>query len=77
MSRVWLYRFGEYEESALNANISAIMGNILFQPRILTWTRVGVCFFGLVAPTSMLFIVILCKAFAVKSISLENVESYV
>ncbi len=49
----------------------------ILYPRILSWTRLSVCFLGLVAPTKKLFIVILCKAFAVKSISLKNVQSNV
>ncbi len=46
----------------------------IYNPRILSWTRFSVCFLGLVAPTRKPFIVILCKAFAVKSMSLKNVQ---
>ncbi len=48
---------------------------IYFETRILSWTLLSVRFLGSIVPTRKARIVILRKAFAVKQMSLKNVQS--
>ncbi len=46
--------------------------SMLIKPRIISWTRLSVCFLGSFAPTRKPCIVTLRKAFAVKQMSQRN-----
>ncbi len=64
---------GDYSGIGISVDESVLQS--FDYPRILSWTRLSVRFLGSVAPTRKARIVILRKAFAVKPMSLKNVQS--